>query len=149
MLKFFIPGEPKPQGRPRAMSMGKFTKVYSPTTEWKEAVKFHAAKQRETCDMVDEAMMVTLRFYLTRPKSHWGTGRNAGTVKPSAPEDAVGSRCGDVDNLAKAVLDAMQDAKLISDDRFVIGLNILRQYALYDLPAGCKVTIQTITEIRS
>ena len=43
--EFKVLGLPKPQARPRAVSRGKFVKVYSPGTEWKESVKYAATKQ--------------------------------------------------------------------------------------------------------
>ena len=48
---------------------------------------------------------VDLEFYFRRPKNHFGTGKNAHTLKDSVPYHPC-SR-GDVDKLARAVLDAL------------------------------------------
>ena len=82
---------------------------------------------------------VLLVFDLPRPKSHYGTGRNADKLKPSAPNYPMGNR-NDVENLAKAVLDAM-NMVIWRDDSQVVGLQVNKHY---DAKPG--VTIQ-ITEV--
>lgn len=70
-----------------------------------------------------------ITFTLERPKGHYGTGRNAGTVKP-AYVDALptGHQSGDVDKLLRLVLDALQDADLIDDDCAVIEATARKTY---------------------
>ena len=139
LTEFRVLGLPKPQARPRAVSRGKFVKVYSPSTEWKEAVKYAATKQ-ET--ITAEAIEVSLEFYFDRPKSHYGTGKNADKLKASAPR--FHTKKPDVDNLAKAVLDACQDAGLFKDDSAVITLEVSKFYIdpsdLQD--QGCRIRIK-------
>ena len=77
---------------------------------------------------------VTAEFELTRPKSHYGTGRNKGDVKASAA--AVPHQ--DVDNLAKGVLDAMSGV-VYADDKQVVRLSCLKRY-------GQGRTVVTVSE---
>lgn len=53
-------------------------------------------------------------FTFTRPAGHYGTGRNAGTLKDSAPMHHVVKP--DSDKLIRACLDALKDAGLMKDD---------------------------------
>ncbi len=72
---------------------------------------------------LDCQLSVTLRFVVPRPKSHLGTGRNAGTVKPSAPAYPHP----DIDNYVKAALDAMSGT-VYTDDKLVIELHARKVY---------------------
>ena len=137
--EFTVLGLPKAQARPRAVSRGKFVKVYSPSTEWKESVKYAATKQSK---IEAEAIEVALEFYFDRPKSHYGTGKNSDKLKASAP--MFHTKKPDVDNLAKAVLDACQDAGLFKDDSMVLSLLIEKFYLdPGDLQKqGCNISIK-------
>lgn len=73
-----------------------------------------------------EAVAVALRFGLPRPKGHWGTGRNADRLKPSAP--AWPATKPDVDKLERAVLDALTGV-LWADDSQVVVLSADKVYA--------------------
>lgn len=58
---------------------------------------------------------VSLVFTFARPASHYGTGRNAAVLKPSAPAEHIGFP--DVDKAQRAALDAFTDAGVVADDR--------------------------------
>lgn len=71
---------------------------------------------------------VAITWSLERPKSHWGTGRNADTLKPSAPAyPATGL---DVDKLQRAVFDALQQSGVIRNDAQIIDPLPRKRYAL-------------------
>lgn len=65
-----------------------------------DAVRRYTPKQ-----LLDCPLRVDLHFYLPRPKGHYGTGRNAGVLKASAPTNHT--KRPDIDNLRKLVMDAM------------------------------------------
>lgn len=75
---------------------------------------------------LDEAMIVQITFYFTRPDTHFGTGRNAGVLKDSAPlyPEKTG---GDVDKLARGVLDALTGI-VWKDDKRIVTLPVRRRY---------------------
>lgn len=62
-------------------------------------------------------------FWLPRPKSHYGTGRNASRVKESAPK--VPHQ--DVDNLLKGAMDAASGV-LYADDKQVVRVAAEKRY---------------------
>lgn len=75
---------------------------------------------------LDEAVQVRITFYFLRPASHYGTGRNAGVLKDSAPlyPETTGD---DLDKLARAALDALTGI-VWKDDKRVVTLPIRRRY---------------------
>ena len=58
--KIFVTGTPKPQGRPRAFRRGKHVGVFSPTTEWKEAIKFQA----RNISQLNGALEISIDYFL-------------------------------------------------------------------------------------
>jgi len=69
---------------------------------------------------------LSVSFFFPRPKSHMGTGRNAGKLKPSAP--ALHVQRPDVDNLAKGVMDAMTQAGVWRDDDQIVRLIVAKAW---------------------
>ena len=136
--KIFVTGTPKPQGRPRAFRRGKHVGVFSPTTEWKEAIKFQA----RNISQLNGALEISIDYFFNRPKSNYGTGRNADKLKDSAPKHMT--KKPDLDNLNKAILDALQDVKAIGDDSSVVFLHSYKSYIGKDEIEGAEITIQEL-----
>ncbi len=145
---FVIKGHPVPQPRPRVttLKLGDVTRgqAYVPKKhaihEWRNTC---AAEFTQHGHVYEGPLDVTLVFHLPRPKSHYGTGRNEHRVKDSAPtHPTVGKYVGDVDNLAKAVLDAAQGI-LFDDDKQVCSLHVLKQWA----PKGAAGVYVQVREV--
>lgn len=72
-----------------------------------------------------------------RPAGHLGTGRNSGVVKASyADVHPVTRSAGDVDKLARLILDAIQDTGVLPDDAQVVELIQRKAYARPQNPTG-------------
>ena len=136
-------GTPKPQPRPRAFVRGGRASVYNPESakEWKKAVRFsvHGILPGPIIKPVN----VALFFYIPRPKSHYRNGKFSHVLKDSSPKRHV--KTPDVDNLAKAVLDALTDSKIWIDDAQVVSLIIYKEWADLIEP-GCQIKIQTVDD---
>lgn len=132
--QFFVAGEPKGQPRPRAFARGGRVRVYDPGTAegWKGQVAL-AAREYLPASPVDTAVVIHLRFYLPRPRGHFA---KAG-LKSTAPECHTSKP--DVDNLAKAVLDALVGIGFLHDDRLVRFLLITKDYA--NSAPGCDIRL--------
>jgi len=76
-------------------------------------------------------VQVSCTFFFPRPKAHFGTGRNAETLRPSAPKRPAGKP--DIDKLVRAVLDAMTGI-VFSDDSQVVALDAMKLYADMETP---------------
>ena len=132
-----IYGEPKPQKRPRASRRGKHIHMYSEKSEWRK----HCTEQLSRFSITfDKPLFVGLVFYMPRPKSHYRTGKFSHLLKDSAPKYHVTKP--DCDNLSKAVLDAMTDAGIITDDSIIVKHDIYKKYATDK--AGVKIEIEEL-----
>jgi hypothetical protein len=67
--------------------------------------------------LIDCAVGTAFRFYFARPISHYGTGKNAGIVKASAPQFHV--QAPDESKLARCVEDCMTET-VWTDDKLVV-----------------------------
>jgi Holliday junction resolvase RusA-like endonuclease len=72
---------------------------------WKERIAKVCAEQYGG-PFLEGALVATIRFYQVRPQGHYGSGRNAGLLKDSAP--AQPTVAPDVDKFARAVFDGLQ-----------------------------------------
>lgn len=77
----------------------------------------------------DTPLAVRLVFVFDRPKSHFGTGRNAAVLKHDARQlrPGGGTNGGDLDNLIKLVLDSL-NAIAYHDDRQIADLRTEKRY---------------------
>lgn len=64
---------------------------------------------------LEGAVRIEVKFYFARPKSHYGTGKNAGRLKPSAPREYLGTP--DLDKLTRTVADCLTQSGVIVDDK--------------------------------
>lgn len=78
--------------------------------------------------LIPGPVRVDVTAIFVRPKGHYGTGRNAGTLKPSAPAWPTTRRLFDRDNLDKLVLDALSKLAF-EDDSFVVDGRVRKIYA--------------------
>lgn len=139
-ISFFCPGLPRPKGSTRAFVVkGRAVTVpvkNKETKSWEHAIATGAmaagATMLEGCPV-----FMSLIFRLPRPQGHFGKKG----LKASAPGYPIG-RVGDIDKLARAVLDALS---LIAyrDDSQVVRLDLCKRYVSQMFPhVGVQCTIQ-------
>lgn len=75
------------------------------------------------------ALDIEIATFLRRPEGHYGTGSNARFVKPIAPAYPIAERSGDVDKLARAILDALSGV-VMKTDATVRRLEVTKDYAV-------------------
>lgn len=142
-LSFYATGDPKAQPRARATIRGKHAGLWTPETAkgWKESVRFAAydAWQKIGKPVFQGPIRVDAHFNFPRPKSHFGTGKNAGNVKSTAPNHHFIKP--DRDNLDKALLDALTVLGIWKDDCQVCAGEIQKTYAIGDYAGGVSVTV--------
>jgi Holliday junction resolvase RusA-like endonuclease len=116
---FHLPAEkPLAKMRAKAFKLGEHIKFYNPQKEEEDAVKAEVLKQMAGSGPAEGPLFVSIIFYIPRPKADYGTGKNAGAVKPSAPYFHI--KKPDEDNLSKFYKDVMNKI-VYSDDAQVCG----------------------------
>lgn len=136
LLDVFVPGIPKGSGSKRAWAFqdksGKIRANVAPANvkgqrDWQADVKTFAADNKNPGYAFPVIGPVTLiiHFFLPRPQAHYGTGKNAGKLKASAPTKHT--KIPDVDKLTRAVADAMKGV-IWKDDSQVWKEDICKTY---------------------
>lgn len=108
---------------------------------WRSFVTMKARQAAAAAEFIrlEGPVAVRLVFKFARPASHFGTGRNRGTLKPSAPEHMTVKP--DADKLVRAVLDSLTDAKVYKDDAQVTSLSVFKRYAHHGEEPGVVVAV--------
>ena len=135
-FNFTADGLPKGQPRARAFAFGGKARMYDPGTaeNWKSCVAL-AAKPVLPATPLDGPLTLSLAFRFPRPKSHF-TKKG---LRLTAPVYVTAKP--DLDNAAKAIMDALTQLGAWKDDAQVATLNVLKVYG--DRP-GCDVSIGTL-----
>ena len=127
-VSLIVYGDPVPQPRPRITTRGSFAHAYVPKKHPVHEYRALIAKEWKTPwvalphDPFAGPVSVSIAFHFSRPTSHL---RKDGSPKASAPEYPRP----DVDNLAKAVLDALTDASAWADDSQVVSLTVRKKWS--------------------
>ena len=135
-LDFFVSGVPKAQPRVKAFVRGGHAGVYTPDSaeSWKQAVRRETVANAPE-SVVAQPIRVELDFFLPRPKAHLD---KHGVPKAKSP--VWHCKKPDLDNLIKAVTDAITDTqKVWLDDSQIYQITAVKTYALY--ASGCSVRI--------
>ncbi|MFK0172667.1 RusA family crossover junction endodeoxyribonuclease [Streptomyces sp. NPDC090306] len=128
-LLLTVHGMPGPQGSKNRGANGALYESSGRVKPWREAVKQVALDVLHHDDAwapLNEAVALDVTFTLPRPQSHFGTGRNAGALKPSAPAYPTGTP--DLDKLLRSTQDALKDAGVLADDSRVVDVHARKRY---------------------
>jgi Holliday junction resolvase RusA-like endonuclease len=123
-LSFVVVGRPRGQQRHR---VGK-GRTYTPnqTVDYQKLIR-QAFSTKHTGSPHPGPVRLEVIAHLPRPKGHYGTGRNAGNLKDSAPYWPLLKP--DFDNIAKIVADALNGLAYL-DDKQVIDAHCVKFYEL-------------------
>jgi Holliday junction resolvase RusA-like endonuclease len=133
-MNIVIKGIPVAQARPKFYRRGNYVGAYS--SQETIAGRWLLLASQQIADKLTGPLDVTCKFYFPRPKSHFGTGRNSGKLKPSAP--LTHCKKPDIDNLVKFAFDCLNGVAW-GDDAQIIKMVAYKQY--------CAVTEDPRTEI--
>lgn len=134
-------GVVKGQPRARATRAGGYVRMWTPETadRMKTGLAVEAIRQMQTCGWrrdYDGPVAVTITAIMVRPKDHFLRGQlrdNAPQRHPHKP---------DLDNIAKAVLDALTKARVWKDDAQVDWVLVRRRWAIGDEKPGLWVEVK-------
>lgn len=92
---------------------------------WANAVKCSAFSAMQGRTIIHEPVRLEVVFRFLRPQSHYGSGKNAGRLKASAPQHHTQSP--DLDKLVRCLVDALTGV-VWKDDRQVVQLVASREW---------------------
>ena len=145
-LTVYVIGTPVAQGSKVANRYGHGVRDANAKTlkPWRSEVAgcVEQAMRETGWQTLDEPTEVRIRFYHQRPASHYGTGRNAGKLKPSAP--TWKATAPDADKLARAVLDSLTSSRAVRDDSRVARLVVDDLWS--NAATGARITIRPLTD---
>lgn len=146
-LKITVHGTPQPAGSKRAfvINRGKpyqravVTDANPKAGAWKDQVAQQAGDTIGIQPLFRVPLRLALTFYVARPKGHYGTGRNAGQLKASAPR--YPAKKPDVLKLARGVEDAMTGV-VYHDDAQIVEEVLIKRYT--DGAEGVEIEVQAL-----
>lgn len=115
--------------------------------EWRQDVAAAAARQYQGPPL-GGPLSLEIEFRFPRPKSHFGTGRNATVLKPDAPEFVVSRKYGDLSKLIRSTEDAISATSgfpVVEDDSLFAVVRATKVYASADKPVGAVVFVAHCT----
>lgn len=114
-----------------------------PNLEWKSAVKAaaHVVMVREGLKPFDCPIFVRVVFLVKRPRGHWGSGRNANSLKPSAPRFPAVKP--DATKLWRSTEDAMNGV-VQRDDCLFVDQFVSKRYCGDGEPDGAIIEVYTL-----
>jgi Holliday junction resolvase RusA-like endonuclease len=149
-LLLFVAGKPIPKGRPRTrvqQPKGRkaWAQIYTPetTVDWEETIGWQSREQLTLLSLTHPEMQgvelplagrgfLSLRFNFDKPKS-----------TPKTVLFPVKSRT-DWDNLAKAVPDALQVAKVLENDSMITDATVIKRYSEPGHPQGVEIDLTVV-----
>ena len=135
-LDFHVSGTPKAQPRVKAFVRGGHAGVYTPDSaeSWKQSVRQEAVANAPE-SVIAGPIRLELDFFLPRPKAHLD---KHGIPKSKSP--VWHCKKPDLDNLIKAVTDAITDTQRVwLDDSQICEITATKTYAMNAV--GCSVFI--------
>ena len=111
-----IPGKPVSKARPRFVRRGEGVITFNPQVT--EEGKWLLIAKGQVTETMTGPVRVSCEFAFERPKSHFGTGRNAEQLKKSAP--IYHTQKPDIDNLVKFVNDCLNGVAYRDDSQIVM-----------------------------
>lgn len=124
-IVFYAEGVPAPQGSKTHVGGGRLIESSRQVGPWRDTVRRAAIEAMAGRPPIEGPVYLVQVFALPRPKSHYGTGRNARRVKRGAP--ALPSTRPDLDKLVRAVGDALTGV-CYRDDAQVVNLCAAKYY---------------------
>jgi Holliday junction resolvase RusA-like endonuclease len=149
-IEFFVPGQARPAGSKSAFKNPRtgqliVTHANPKTKEWMDSVKWHAMKHVGRMCLLTDAICLKLTFLRQRPKGDYGTGRNDGVLKSSAPLHNI--KVPDLTKLTRCVEDALTGI-IWKDDSQVIAQRTNKRYCRGEEIPGVHILVETVATIR-
>lgn len=141
-LEIVVYGTPRAAGSKRFVGKkggkGIIIDASKKSKPWKKEVAQVAGEARADMALMEGPLRATFTFYQARPKGHYGTGRNAGVLKDSAPLFPIVKP--DALKLARGVEDALSKVVYRDDSQIVVE----HLYKRYGTPERVEILVEAI-----
>ena len=127
-LRIHATGRPITQGSKTKTRWGMRDANGDKLHPWRDTVTAAAIDAIGDAPPIEGPVNVTMVFAFARPAGHYGTGRNATVLKPSAPSHPISLRMGDLDKLCRAVCDSLTGARVWLDDSQVANMAAAKEW---------------------
>ena len=127
-IEFNLPLEPKALKRHRTSFRNGKMFNYDPSTKDKNKIKLLSAQYMPD-EPFENEIYLYIKFYMKRPKSHYGTGKNSNIIKSSAPETHI--KKPDLSNMIKLIEDSF-NGMFYKDDSQITHLTAVKEYTDID-----------------
>jgi crossover junction endodeoxyribonuclease RusA len=139
-ISFVVHGLPVAQGSKRTVPIGggRYRAVEDNAARlrvWRAAVADVAGQAMAGRPLLAGPLCLVADFLYPRPRSHYGTGRNVGRLKPHAPTYKASAP--DVDKTVRAICDALSGV-VFRDDAQVAELRVRKLWAEQ---ARCEIAV--------
>jgi len=145
-LEFRVVGLPAPQGSKTLTRYGGLMESSKRVKPWRQDI-IHAALEAFAGNPFNEPVQVSIEFIMPRPKSHFGTGKNAEILKKNAPYFCTSKKNGDIDKLCRSTFDALSvssGGSVIMDDSLIVAVKAWKRYAIFsDACGGAIIKVKT------
>jgi len=142
-LEFTVYGKPAQMGSKKAFVRGGRAIITDDNSDkrkqWANAVSSKAAEVMAGATVISSPVSLQVIFFFGRPKSHFGSGRNASQLKASAPERHA--QTPDLDKLVRCLGDALTGI-VYRDDSQIVALSAERRWT--EGQERCEMVIKVL-----
>jgi len=137
MIKFEVRGQPQALKRHRSTVRGGIIRQYDPSAAAKRSFLLYVINHAPKTPIA-AAISIKATFCMTRPKSHFRTGKYSSILKDNAPTRHTGRP--DLDNLIKFVSDALNGVFYKDDSQ----IDSIAAVKFYDVVPRTEIEIDDI-----
>lgn len=143
-VTFAVLGTPVPQGSMKAYGSRVVANNAESLASWRSDVAAAAHRHKPEDWDIHAAVSLRCEFVFPRPLTDYGTGRNAGKLKASAPQHHT--KMPDLDKLCRGVADSIGDAVarvLLKNDSQIVSIYATKRYQTDDF-LGAIITVTAL-----
>jgi Holliday junction resolvase RusA-like endonuclease len=140
VIALVVPGVPAPQGSKTRNRYGGVREDNPATKPWRATITAAAADKMNGRPLLAGPLQLDVTFFFPRRKGDYGSGRNSGVLKPSAPVWKTSAP--DTDKLVRAVCDAMKGVVYRDDAE----ISVIQARKLYGNHARVEICLSVPDE---
>lgn len=143
IMEMRVEGSPAAQGSKRHVGNGVMVEMSKKLKPWRKAIAEEAALNGYVGAIMEGPIRARCVFFFPRPKHHYYTGRRADVLRENAPKYVMTTP--DIDKLLRATYDALTQARVIADDKLIVGGSQAMVYS-NDEFVGAVITLDVMPD---